>query len=270
MTTQTQSRVDRAQEALRRQSEDGRERRRVDAKRVEVRQVRDDGSYDFEGHAAVFDELSVDLGDPIFGSFHEVIKRGAFKNVLTDDVWFLFNHNPDIVLARSTSGTLKLSEDPRGLFVEADVAPTTAGKDLRILLERGDVSQMSFGFRVAEDEWFEDADGNVTRTILKFEELFDVSAVVFPAYPQTDAGLRALHKLERGENVTREERAALEGLLDQHSTEPPAEEQEVRADGQEPDTQASEEDAQVVEDPAQTGERISARSARARIAALTG
>lgn len=268
-TTET-SRLEQVREQVRAQAPDGRERRRIPVDRIEVRK-QDDGTYTFEGHAAVFDELSEDLGLGFGGQFREQIKRGAFKRVLGDDVRFLINHNPDLVLARTASGSLSLSEDPKGLKAVADVAPTSYADDLRVLVERGDVSQMSFAFRIGDqgaDEWFEDADGNVTRTITRVGELFDVSAVTYPAYPQTDAGVRALQKLERGETVTPEERAAVEGLLEQHSTEPPAAEPEHRANGQEPEPEAAAEDdrADVEVTPPQDG--LSPVAARTRVSAL--
>jgi HK97 family phage prohead protease len=266
--TETQDRVAQAKDLVARQAVDGRERRRVPVDKIEIR-AKDDGSYTFEGHAAVFDEMSDDLGGG-FGSFREMLKRGAFKGVLKDDVRLLFNHNPDLVLARTTSGTLKLTEDPRGLKVIADVAPTSYASDLRVLLERGDVSQMSFAFRIGEagaDEWHEDEDGNVTRTILRVGEMFDVSAVTYPAYPQTDAAARGLHKLERGEVVTHEERGAIEALLEANSTEHPISEREDRADGPEPIQEAETGDRADV-DEAPPLDRFSPVAARTRVYAL--
>jgi hypothetical protein len=63
-------------------------------------------------------------------------------------------------------------------------------QDLRTLMQRGDVDQMSFAFRVAKDEWDETDETNVIRTVIEFKELFDASIVTFPAYPQTDAQMR--------------------------------------------------------------------------------
>jgi Escherichia/Staphylococcus phage prohead protease len=250
----SKSRIFRAREEWRRAvGPEAVERRWATVDRAEVREVRDDGSYDFAGHAAVFDSLSEDLGGGYFGSWHEQIKRGAFKDVLNDDVRLLFNHDPNIVLARTTSETLSLSEDTKGLFAEANVAPTSWGADLRVLLQRGDVSQMSFCFQVAEDEWYEDKDGNVLRTILSFKELFDVSAVTFPAYPQTDAIARGLQKLHLGQQFTAEERTALRALLDLDE-EP---EQDPGAEAQEPEVEADSSRAQVTR-----------RAARARLRAL--
>lgn len=132
------------------------------------------------------------IGDPTRGGFWEQIAPGAFDRALNEDqdVRFLVDHDPSRVLARTASGTLSLSSDKKGLLVDADLADTSIGRDLRVLLERGDVSQMSFGFVVNKDEWAMQKDGTELRTIHDVD-LFDVSAVTFPAYPQTDAAVRA-------------------------------------------------------------------------------
>jgi HK97 family phage prohead protease len=151
----------------------------------------EDGKLQFRGHAAVFDEWA-QIGDPSWG-FLESVKRGAFRKVLSAgaDVRFLINHE-GLPLARTASGTMKLKEDARGLLVDAELAPTTLAQDLSVLVERGDVSQMSFGFRVGKHEIEEDEEtGAVKRTITEFSELYDVSPVTFPAYEGTDAGMRA-------------------------------------------------------------------------------
>lgn len=176
----------------------GNERRLVtlDKTSVERRAGEDEGEeiVGFNGHAAVFGERTY-IGRAPWG-FYEEVSAGAFDDVLEDDVRFLVNHDPNLLLARTTSGTLRLSTDKVGLFSDADIAPTQTGRDLAILLERGDISQMSFAFEVGEDRWedVEDDDGNFIgelRTIEKFKRLYDVSVVTYPAYAQTDAGLRA-------------------------------------------------------------------------------
>ena len=175
------TRIAEARSSLTERAPAGLERRLVPLRHVETRDG-DEGGFELRGYAAVFDKLSEDLG-----GFREVIKRGAFKPPLKngDDVRLLVNHNPDLLLARTASGTLKLDEDPTGLRVSADIADTQAGRDLRVLVDRGDMSQMSFAFRVLEDEWDVDEDDNLTRTITKVRELFDVSPVTYPAYPDT-------------------------------------------------------------------------------------
>lgn len=149
----------------------------------------DDTAISFTGHAAIFNRQA-DIGP-----FREQILPKAFMDVLQSDaldVRFLINHDPNLLLARTTSGTMTLKEDSTGLLVRADLAPTSYGKDLQILLRRGDMSQMSFGFSVADDAW-EDKGAKPLRTIRKVGELFDVSAVTFPAYPGTDGSLRSVH-----------------------------------------------------------------------------
>lgn len=143
------------------------------------------------GHAAVFGQLSEDLG-----GFREQIAPGAFASAVdgSDDVRALFNHDSNFILGRNRSKTLRLKEDSRGLAIEIDAPDTQTIRDLVLApIARGDVSQMSFGFSVRPNgqDWAKDDEGRVIRT-LKSLRTFDVSPVVFPAYPQTDVGLREL------------------------------------------------------------------------------
>ena len=154
---------------------------------VEYRGEGDDKKPYVVGHAAVFDSLSENLG-----GFRETIERNAFDDVLEDDVRALFNHDSNLILARTKSGTLKLSLDEKGLRYEFDVPDTTTGRDLLVSLERGDVSQSSFGFTVEQDSWDKDEDGIHIRSISKVKRLFDVSPVVYPAYPSADVAKRSL------------------------------------------------------------------------------
>jgi uncharacterized protein len=170
---------------------------------VEVRVAKDeDGTRRIVGHAALFDSLSEDLG-----GFREKIAPGAFADAVGDDVRALWNHDPNHVLGRTRSGTLRLSEDEHGLAIEVDPPDTQMARDLVVLMERGDVSQMSFGFRTIEDSW-EKVDGQNVRT-LKRVSLFDVSPVTFPAYPDTDVAVRSLHKWEVVSEVSHEARTKL-------------------------------------------------------------
>ena len=104
--------------------------------------------FEFVGHAAVFDSLSENLG-----GFRERIMRGAFRNVLDQDVRLLVNHDPNLPLARGDA--LQLTEDPTGLHVRAQIrSDLSYARDLRINLEEGNVTQMSFAFGSdVEDEW---------------------------------------------------------------------------------------------------------------------
>jgi len=143
-----------------------------------------------EGYAAVAGKWSEDLG-----GFKERIKPGAFAAALkVSDARALFNHDSNIVLGRQSAGTLRLSEDKNGLFMEVDPPDTQLVRDMVLTpIERGDITQQSFGFTVEEDEWTENREtGEATRTITRFREIFDVSPVTFPAYPDTDVALRSL------------------------------------------------------------------------------
>ena len=148
----------------------------------------DGGAVRVEGYAAVFGEWA-DMG----GMFLERIAPGAFDGRLEDDVRFLINHT-GLPLARVSSGTLKLSVDARGLMMSAELDPSDPDV-ARIVskMKRGDLREMSFGFRVdvGGDDW--DDTGQIPkRTITRLKELVDVSIVTDPAYAGTDIALRSL------------------------------------------------------------------------------
>lgn len=137
------------------------------------------------GYAAVFNSDTA-IGD----YFVERVAPGAFAETISGDIRALVDHDWGRVIGRTKSGTLRLSEDAKGLRVEVDVPNTTDGNDLWELVERGDVSGMSFGFRVTKQSWDETGDTPV-RTI-EAVELYEVSAVAFPAYDDTSIGKRDL------------------------------------------------------------------------------
>lgn len=160
------------------------------------------------GYASVFDSRSELIG----GSFREVIKPGAFDDVLNDDVRALFNHDPNFILGRSTAGTLALSVDDKGLRYEIDAPQTQTIRDLVVApMQRGDITASSFGFRVARDgeRWYQDEDGVVVREISRFSRLLDVSPVTYPAYQQSEAGVRSLEEW-RSQQAEQEQRSAAE------------------------------------------------------------
>ncbi|MBD9636092.1 HK97 family phage prohead protease [Ensifer sp. ENS07] len=139
------------------------------------------------GYAAVFNS-DTSIGD----WWIERIAPGAFAGTIGGDIRALVDHNMGRVIGRTKSGTLRLKEDAHGLRVEIDVPNTTDGNDLWTLVERGDISGMSFGFRVTKQEWDETGDMPV-RTI-QAVDLFEVSAVAFPAYDDTTLGKRSLEE----------------------------------------------------------------------------
>ena len=166
----------------------GRERFRanIDARSIERRA--DGDPIGFKGHAALFNRPTW-IGPKRWG-FREQVAPGAFaKTIKEADVRFLINHDPNLLLARNKAETLTLAEDKVGLAVDAEMAPVSYAQDLAVLLERGDISQMSFAFEVVKDQWEIDDDENELRTILE-AKLWDVSVVTYPAYEETDAGLR--------------------------------------------------------------------------------
>jgi uncharacterized protein len=127
------------------------------------------------------------------GWFIEEVDLHAFDTVMASnpDVRALWNHNPDCVLGRTTSGTLHLTLDARGLAYVVDPPDTTLAKDLMVSMRRKDVTQSSFAFVCKRDQWVENPDGTITRTILEFDELLDVSPVTYPANPATSASSRS-------------------------------------------------------------------------------
>lgn len=143
------------------------------------------------GHAAVFDTPSQPLFDWWEGEFVEEVAPGAFaKTIAEADVRFLINHDPNLILARNKAGTLRLSEDEIGLAMEGDIAPTSYGRDLATSMRRGDVTQMSIMFQVINDDWAGTRNGYPLRRITEMK-LYDVSAVTFPAFEETDIGMRS-------------------------------------------------------------------------------
>jgi hypothetical protein len=143
-----------------------------------------------EGYAAVFDSPSVDLG-----GFVETIRRRAFASSLQRraDVLGLYHHDTRAVLARTTSGTLRLAEDSRGLHFQMDVANTTAGRDVLESVGRGDISGASIGFRTVKDKW-QRGSTPAQRELLEVD-LFDVTVTASPAYPETSVARRSLERL---------------------------------------------------------------------------
>jgi HK97 family phage prohead protease len=180
------------------------ERRHFVVQDLEVRNSEESGTK-IVGHAAVFNSLSEDLG-----GFREKIEPGAFKeSIKTADVRALFNHDPNFVLGRTLAGTLSLSEDDKGLAIEITPPDTQAARDLMTSMQRGDISQMSFGFRTKTDRW-ETIDGEDVRTLVEVD-IFDVSPVTYPAYAETDAAVRSMNSWkEKSENKDKDELREIE------------------------------------------------------------
>ena len=153
--------------------------KRTNEVQFELRAVENGDGMTFTGYAAVFNSPSEPL------PFIERIAPGAFKRSLKarNDIKLLWNHDTGSVLGSTRAGTLKLEEDAHGLRVTAMLPETSLGKDVRTLVQRGDVNAMSFGFSVPAngDSW--NTEG--TERTLRSVRIHEVSIVAFPAYSQT-------------------------------------------------------------------------------------
>ena len=158
--------------------------------RLECRDAQEDSPRIISGYAAVFNQVA-QIGR--WYRYKEQIASNAFEGCNYDKCVACFNHNTDNILARYSSGTLKLSVDEVGLRFEFEVPNTTVGNDMYELVKRGDISQCSFAFVVAEESWKYDEqnDENDLRTIEKIAELWDVSLVTYPAYEGTSVDARS-------------------------------------------------------------------------------
>lgn len=169
---------------------------------IEERAVDTAGPVKFVGYAAVFDSPSERLWDPRHGEFVETISRSAFNRTLAAkrEVRMYVNHNSDMVLSSTRSGTLTLSVDERGLRVESDLPDTSYARDLEALMRSGVVDSMSFGFSIPTggDAWSADGSSRELREII----LHEVSVVTgFPAYPDTaGASVRTSDDPEEGDD----------------------------------------------------------------------
>jgi len=139
---------------------------------IEVRDAEGDDMV-LEGYAAVFNS-ETDLGH-----FREVIKPGAFDDVMTNDVRALINHDPNLILGRTENGTLELSTDERGLKYRVKLGNQSYAKDFYESVKRGDISQSSFAFTIKDQSWNEE---RTVRSVDKVRQLLDVSPVTYPAY----------------------------------------------------------------------------------------
>jgi len=186
------------------------ERRTFTVRNIEARQA-DDGTMRMAGYAAVFNEASLPL------PFIEKIAPGAFTKTLqeTPDVRLLANHE-GLPMARTKNGTMRLYEDETGLYFEAELANTQEARDLYTLVERGDVDQMSFAFRVIRQNWSKD---RTERTLTEVSLADgDVSIVTYPAYPATsvearEAIKRAILQIKEGREVSGDSLLVLESVF---------------------------------------------------------
>ncbi len=185
------------------------ERRTYTVQDVEARS--ENGVMTLSGYAAVFNDASLPL------PFKERIAPGAFRKTLTElpDVRLLINHE-GLPLARTKNGTLNLIEDERGLRFDAQLADTQEARDLWTLVQRGDVDQMSFAFRVIRQNWSKDKSERTLTEVSLADG--DVSVVTYPAYPTTSVEARkkiadALDAIKEGRKLDEDSIRALRDYL---------------------------------------------------------
>ncbi|MDV8146259.1 HK97 family phage prohead protease [Arthrobacter sp. B10-11] len=182
------------------------------------------------GYASVFGKRSENLG-----GFVEVVDSKAFTKTLKDGgpVVARLNHNDDFLLGTTEGGTLRLSVDRRGLRYDVDLPDTQAGRDVKVLAERGDLRYSSFAFRTVSDAWTETDDGYPLRTLTAVQ-LVDVAPVVSPAYRDTSTEMSPLRSLagHLGMDLAEVRAAAAAGDLRRlfHHPPAPAKSPEVRQD----------------------------------------
>jgi len=177
------------------------ERRRLALSDADVTvRAGEDGARRFAGYASVFNSRTA-IGNPLRWGFYEEIAPGAFTKTLAEgDARMLIDHDSYYVVSRMSAGTLALAEDEHGLAVDSALdGELSYVRDLQANLANGNITGMSFGFYVIKDEWntetleVEGADPvEVEVRVIREVRLVEVSAVTFPAYPETEAELKAV------------------------------------------------------------------------------
>lgn len=167
---------------------------------IEKRAEGESESRTIAGYAVKFGVRS----KPIWGFFEEIIMRGAFDGADMTDVIMTYQHYEDKILARSSSGTLSIKIDEIGVRFSFDAPNTTLGNDMLEMVRRGDISECSFVFTCRSDKWtYADETNGMKydlREIHEIEKVYDLALVVRPAYPTTEAHVRAYQEF-RSEQI---------------------------------------------------------------------
>lgn len=153
----------------------------------EVRLDESDGVRRLSGYAVVWNQPSQDLG-----GFTETVRPGAFGDLTGKDIRAFFNHDYNYLLGRTTSNTLTLEQDDKGLAFSIELAQTAKAEEVYQLVHRGDLDGVSFGAYVQDEKWSEDGKTNELISL----ELIEISPVVFPAYLQPNVSARSLDHLK--------------------------------------------------------------------------
>lgn len=170
------------------------------------------------------DKVSIINGRPIVYEsktdleyFYEVIERGALDEADLKDVRFLVNHDTSMIpLARSrnnnANSTMQMTVDAQGMAIRVnlDTKNNSDARSLYSAIERGDISGMSFMFRVDEERWTDLDTDKPTRHIIKISDVIEVSAVTFPAYDDTSIGVRNKEALDNARSLLESKRQSLD------------------------------------------------------------
>lgn len=164
------------------------EKRELPHSTIEIRET-EEGQRTITGYAVKWEMKSHKMG--YWTRFREQFKKGSFTESLNkEDQRALWSHDTSKVLGRTKNGTLRLYEDDIGLRFELDLPNTTLGNDAYETIKRGDVDGVSFGFSMRKQEWDEADPDNIVRTITQ-ADLFEISPVGFPAYPDSQVSARS-------------------------------------------------------------------------------
>jgi len=151
------------------------------------------------------------------GYFNEIIEAGALDKANLKDVRFLINHNTDMIpLARSRNNnensTMQLEVDKDGMTIRVnlDTENNTEARNLYSAIKRGDITGMSFMFTIDDEEWVDLESDHPTRHIRKIGQVFEVSAVTFPAYESTEISARDKAALESAKTALESAKRSLE------------------------------------------------------------
>lgn len=164
-------------------------KRKKEIRAMQLNSANEEGKLTVQGYAAVFKEPALIWESPYSGyKYFERVDPKAFEGADMSDVCFKYNHQDTaMVLGRTRNKTLVLETDDHGLHIRADIAQTNIGKDVYELIRRGDLDKMSFAFTVEKEQVeYDEKEKICTRTILKFDKIFDVAVVDFPAYDGTE------------------------------------------------------------------------------------
>lgn len=154
---------------------------------IEKRDDSNDGKMIVSGYALKFDRTT-----ELYNDHYEVIRNSALDNTDVSRVFLLLNHDPNMILASTNNGTLRLEKDETGLRVTAELIETNTSRDTYQLIKSGALDKMSFSFVMDDDsfKYHRQEDGTFLREITGITKLYDVAVVTYPAYDDTEMHAR--------------------------------------------------------------------------------